>query len=441
MMQMRSCGPILFFAATLPLWPAGAQAGATTRASVSGSGQEANNISRSASISADSRFVAFWSYASNLVPDDTNGRPDVFVHDRLTGQTSRVSVSSDGLEGNENSYYPSISADGRFVAFYSAASNLVPDDTNGHWDVFVRDRQTGETTRASVSSNGEQGYGGSFDPSISADGRYVAFWSLADNLVPGDTNQKADIFVRDRVSGETTRVSVSSDGEESNLHSGSPSISADGRFVAFDSYATNLVPGDTNARSDVFVHDRETGQTARLSISGSGQQGNDGSYVPSISAAGRFVAFYSSASNLVPEDTNGYSDVFVHDAQTGQTIRVSVSNDGAQANRDSEYPSISADGRSVAFWSYASNLVPGDTNAKADVFVRERRARQTARVSVSGSGEEGNSYSLNPSISADGRSVAFHSAASNLVPGDTNGREDVFVHQAGDAALPGGEGE
>ena len=171
------------------------------------------------------------------------------------GDTTRVSVASDGAQGNGYSYHPSISADGRYVAFESYATNLVSGDTNGYIDVFVHDRQGGGTTRVSVTSDGAQGGTGSWNPSISADGRYVAFMSAASNLVSGDTCC-SDIFVHDRQSGQTTRVSVASDGAQGNNHSWYPSISADGRYVAFHSYASNLVSGDTNSAPDVFVHDR-----------------------------------------------------------------------------------------------------------------------------------------------------------------------------------------
>jgi Tol biopolymer transport system component len=412
-----------------------ASGGITTRVSVASDGTQGNDISAYHSISADGRYVAFWSEASNLVPGDTNGWPDIFVHDRQTGQTSRVSVASDGTQGNGwSGYYPSISADGRYVTFYSHASNLVPGDTSNVPDVFVHNRQTGQTTRVSVASDGTQGNDGSWFPSISADGRYVAFLSRASNLVPGDINRWwYDVFVHDRQTGQTTRVSVASDGTQGNGGSRwlPPSISADGRYVAFSSDASNLVPGDTNAAPDVFVHDRQTGHTSRVSVASDGTQGNAGSVGHSISADGRYVAFASGASNLVPGDTNNYTDVFVHDRQTGQTSRVSVASDGTQGNRYSSRPSISADGRYVAFISEASNLVPGDTNAAIDIFIHDRQTGQTTRVSVASDGTQGNNHSDSPSISAVGRYVAFHSDASNLVPGDTNNAQDVFVHDRG----------
>jgi Tol biopolymer transport system component len=402
-------------------------AGSTIRVSVSSEGVQANRKSYWPSISADGRYVAFESWASNLVAGDTNGTWDVFVRDTLEGKTSRVSVSSEGVQGNGGSYSPSISADGRYVAFESSASNLVAGDTNGAGDVFVRDTLEGSTIRVSLSSAGAQGDGRSFEPSISADGRYVAFTSYASNLVAGDTNGAGDVFVRDIVKGKTIRVSVSSRERQANRKSYWPSISADGRYVAFYSYASNLVPGDTNGIVDVFVRDIVKGKTIRVSVSSRERQANNGSFISSISADGRYVAFWSYASNLVAGDTNGTGDVFVRDIVKGKTIRVSVSSRERQANGDSEWPSISADGRYVAFWSYASNLVAGDTNGKADVFVRDILRGRTIRVSLSSEGAQGNRGSYWPSISADGRYVAFTSDASNLVAGDTNGKADVFM--------------
>src|SRR5690554_6282023 len=185
---------------------------------------------------------------------------------------TRVSVASDGTESERESRNPAISADGRYVAFESSASNLVPGDTNGTLDVFVHDRVTGETTRVSVAFDGIEGEGHSRTPAISADGRYVAFESVATNLVPSYADGRYHVFVHDRVTGETTRVSDAFDGTQGNAHSGHPAISADGRYVAFDSRATNLVPDDTNNAADVFVHDRLTGETTRVSVLSGGAQ-------------------------------------------------------------------------------------------------------------------------------------------------------------------------
>jgi WD40-like Beta Propeller Repeat len=417
------CVISVLFSATLP-------AQTTERLSVNSSGIEANAWSQNPSISADGRFVAFENGADNLVPGDTNGASDVFVHDRLTNLTTMVSVNSAGIPGDWSSIRPVISADGRFVAFQSFASNFVPGDTSHGNHVYVHDRQTGETTRVSVNSSGVKGGTDSFWPSISADGRFVAFGSWANNLVPGDTNKRDDVFVHDRQTGETTRVSVDSAGVQGNEFSYHPSISADGRFVAFESKATNLVLGDGNRKIDVFLHDRQMGITTRVSITSSGSQGNSASFRPSISADGGFIAFESWADNFVPGDTNG-RDVFVHNRKTGETTRVSVSSAGRQANRASSRSTISADGRFVGFMSQATNLVPGDTNGQRDVFLHDRQTGVTARVSLDSAGTQGNQQSNYPFLSADGRSLVFISRADNLVPGDRNGTDDVFVRDQG----------
>jgi Tol biopolymer transport system component len=353
--------------------------------------------------------------------------------------TERISVSSAGEQGNSLSRGPSISADGRYVAFYSHAANLVPGDSNEISDVFVHDQATRVTQRVSVSSTGGQGNGYSCRPSISADGRYVAFESHAFNLVPGDANGAYDIFVHDRVTGVTERVSVSSAGEQANDHIDYCAITADGRYVAFSSSASTLVSGDTSG-PDVFMHDRVTGVTELVSVSSAGEVGNDRSSEPAISADGRYVAFISSASNLVPDDTNGLPDAFTRDRVAGTTARVSVSSDGEEGNDSSIGPAISADGRYVAFYSCASNLVPGDANGSyPDVFMHDRVTAVTELVSLSGAGEQGSDCSYDPVIAADGPCVAFCSGADNLVPGDTNGARDIFVRAPADVTLQVGE--
>jgi Tol biopolymer transport system component len=399
----------------------------TQRVSLSATGQQGMLDTYFPSITPDGRFVAFNSVAPNLVPGDTDYFDDVFVRDRQNGTLERVSVSSSGVQGNDNSSLCTISADGRYVAFMSVASNLVPGDTNGTWDIFVRDRLTNTTERVSITSSGSQANAFSYDPSISADGRYVAFQSMAFNLVPGDTNGAFDVFVRDRQLGTTERVSVDSSGLQADGASYAPRISADGRYVSFESAATNLVSGDTNGTDDIFVRDLLSGTTERVSVSFHGTQGNGLSYGPSISSDGRFVAFASLASNLVLGDTNNSRDVFVRDRSNGTTELVSVDSSGAQGDGDSDGASISADGRCVAFASTATNLVSGDTNGTSDVFLRDRQLGTTERVSVSSTGLEGNDYSYFPSTAGDGRFVAFNSRASNLVAGDTNGYSDDFV--------------
>ncbi len=422
------------------------QAQTTRRASVDSAGVESNDDSPSQPvISGDGRFVAFDSLASNLVPNDTNPFNDIFVHDLETGVTELVSIDSQGVQSQGTSLHPSISADGRYVAFNSVYDKLVPNDNNSDWDIFVHDRQLKTTRRVSVHSNGTEGNSTSLDSAMSADGRYVAFTSLSNNLVANDTNGHRDIFLHDCQTSTTTLISVDSNGQQTNHFSRQPGISGDGRFVGFVSKAGNLdlVIPDTNGIEDVFVHDRQTGTTERVSLSSGGTQGDIKSYRPSLSNNGRFVAFKSSATTLVSNDTNMADDVFVHDRQTGTTNRVSVDSSGAQSNGDSpganenQGPTISSDGRFVAFDSEAINLVPNDTNGAKDIFVRDLQAQTTSRVSLNSKGLESNGASRTPSISANGRFVTFASIATNLVSGDTNGFQDIFVRDRIELAFNG----
>ena len=411
----------------------------TTRVSIATGGQEGNGPALSVALSADGRYVAFASKAANLVAGSDNGYDDVFLHDRETHQTSLVSVAPDGSRGDSWSDAPAISADGRFVAFYSWAGNLVPGDTNAVQDVFVYDLQTGQVTRMSVATgdgqandrSGSSGPGAR--PAISADGRFVAFESMATNLVTGDTNDQSDIFVRDRKTGSTTRVSLATGGVQANGDSVQPALSADGRFVAFQSTATNLDPAATSGFDQIYVHDRESGQTLLLSRAADDTPGDGDSADPVLSSDGRFVAFQSAATNLVAQDTNRAADVFLADRTTGQVTRVSVASTGAQGNRVSSAPAISPDGRYIGFVSAANNLVNGDTNNATDVFLCDRLSRHTTRVSLGviapRTGRQADRDSSGPpAISTGGRLVAFVSAATNLVTGDTNQVDDVFVH-------------
>ncbi len=413
-----------------------AATGTTELISLSSTGALGNGRSSYSAMSADGRYLAFTADATNLVDGDTNGVSDVFVRDRETGTTERVSVASDGTQANGHSPSCAISADGRYVAFSSHATNLVASDTNGQEDIFVRDRVAGTTEIVSLSSTGAQATSLCWYPAISGNGQFVAFISSASNLVPGDTNGAEDIFVRDRVAGTTEIVSLSSAGAQGD-RSGYlyPSLSADGRYVAFTASATNLVTGDTNNCDDVFVRDRLTGTTERVSVSASGAQGNGTSGECAISADGRYVAFSSSASNLVPGDTNGKTDVFVRDRLSGTTERVSVAADGTETTMVSGMPIISGDGTCVAYQAY-SRLPTGGRTA-FDVYVRDRSVPTTERVSVSNAGTLGNGDSYPDCASTDGRYIAFTSAASNLVPDDTNAAWDVFLRdRRGSDAVP-----
>ncbi len=406
----------------------------TTRASVTTEGGQSDFHSGDPMVSANGRYVAFESDAQNLTPGHTNGNSDIFVYDLKSGAITCASVSSSEVLALSDSYNAAISADGRYVVFESYASDLVPGIRNGHPDIYMRDLVAGETTRVTVSVTGLNDDSRAEAPAISADGRYVAFSTYGENLIVDDDNGRRDIYVRDMQSSEITRVSVSSTGEQADSHSSAPSISADGRFVAFYSNATNLVPDDTNFSDDIFVHDMESGETTRASVSSAGVQGNLDSHDAAISADGSCVAFSSWSSNLVPGDTDTNVDVFVRNLVSGYTTRVSVTPSGADGSNDAIEPSLSATGRYVAFSSNSTNLVAGDVNDRSDVFVRDMVNGVTALVSLSASGEQGTTTewtdeSNTPSISADGLTVAFQSLCDNLVANDTNGTRDIFVRR------------
>jgi Tol biopolymer transport system component len=401
--------------------------------SVSSEGEQGDGDCLETAVSADGRFVAFSSKASNLVPGDTNEDWDVFVRDREAGTTERVSINSSGAQAEGASGRPAISADGRLVAFVSTAPNLVAGDKNDKQDVFLRDRQEGKTERVSVGSDGSEGDDdSSWFPAISADGRFVVFVSLATNLVPDDANSRQDVFVRDRREGKTERVNISSSGEEANGFSGwITSISGDGRFVVFSSNASNLASEDENGASDVFLRDRVEKTTTRLSVTPEGGDSDGNSALATMSTDGRFVAFISEATNLVEGDTNNTRDVFIHDRTTHETKRVSVTEAGEEGNGPSAFCALSADGSVLAFHSAASNLVPGDTNDKEDVFALDRSSGKIHLVSVCADGKPGDGDSLGPAVSGDGQWVAFLSSATNLVEKDSNGAADIFVTGTG----------
>lgn len=375
-------------------------------------------------ISADGRFVAFTSGATNLVPGDDNEVSDAFVFDRVTRQLDLISVDRGGRPAGSVGTL-SMSADARFVAFASWSEGLVPGDANGTVDVFVRDRVTETTEIVSVATDGTPGNWASEYPAITPDGRYVAFSSHATTLVEDGNGTKADVYLRDRHLGTTELISVSSTGHQGNDSSITPSISADGTRIAFESGATNLVEGDRNglidARMgrDVFVRDRSTGTTVRASSSSTGEGANGWSQFPAISADGRFVAFRSWATNLVPQDANSVLDVFVRDLERGVTERVSVSSAGAEptggalSNLASARPTISGDGRFVAFAHESDGLDAADLNGSFDVYVRDRRLGVTELLSRTGTGTPAASSS-HPAITADGASVVFVSWSDDI---------------------------
>lgn len=404
--------------------------GTTSRASLTSSSGQPNGSSAAPAISADGRYVAFASWATDLVPGDTNGWVDIFVRDLTSGATERVSVSSAGAQAGGPSLDATISADGRYVAFWSMAGNLVPPFTaNG---VFVHDRSAGTTVRASLDNEGFPTLG-EF-PSISADGRYVAFWT--GRVLSPD---RFEIGVRDLVSGQTSVVRADSMNFPSGPGSG-PVLSADGRYVAFPSQSPNLVTNRTFGWGDVFVNDRLTGLTELVSVSPSGKGSRNGAGRPSISADGRYVAF-SGTTDLDDAKTGGY--IFVRDRLAGTTTAVDLHTTG-EPMEQTRAPVISADGTHVAFlsasteesrqaWPALRRLPEGADSPvfqslPSHVYVRDLGTGVTSLASVSTGGQRGDRSSGAPRLSADGTMVAFESWATNLVPDDTNDTLDVFVH-------------
>ncbi len=396
------------------------------RVTISSSGSENFEHSYAPSVSDDGKLIVFDSESSNLVLNDFNSSSDIFVRDRGTGNTRRVSIAMDGTESNGSSYAADISGDGKYIAFVSYASNLVAGDNNNKADIFVHDVVSGEITLVSVASDGTWSNGNSGNPSISGNGRYVAFESASSNIAPSRTSRK-NIYAHDRETGETVHVSMASDGTVGNKTSSNPSISSNGRYVAFESDARNLVEGDYNYSRDIFVRDLTTGETRRVSVATDGTEADMISMDPAISSDGRYISFVSYASNLVPDDLNYSSDIFVHDLTTGETRRVSVDSNGTEADFYSSSSAISSDGRYVAFESEAENLVSDDFNYSSDIFVHDLTTGETKRVSVAFDSTEGNGTSYALSISGNGKYVAFESEATNLVPDDFNNRIDIFV--------------
>jgi Tol biopolymer transport system component len=412
--------------------PAEAATSLTLRVSLNRSGGNANSSSSWPSVSSNGRFIAFASYASNLVANDTNSTSDVFVRDVIAGTTRRVSVASNGEQANGPSFTPAISANGNVVAFQSYATNLVPGDTEGHADIFVHYLSTGVTRRVSVSARGTGANDDSSQPAISGDGSVVAFSSVATNLVPQPVNATGfccDIFVRNLLTGRTTLADPMLNGAGAS-DSFSPALSGTGRFVAFGSWSCNLVKGvPCMDQSNIFVWDVSARKMILVTRSTTGGLATGCGANPAISSDGSLVAFTSDGGDLVPNDTNSAPDVFIRNLLTGQTQRVSVTSKGAQTNGGLGRVTMSSNARMIAFQSDAWNMVPGDSNLVSDIFVHDMQTHKTTRVSVASNGAQANGPSINAAISGDGTLVAFESDADNLVPSDTNLTTDVFAHR------------
>jgi len=391
-----------------------------------------NGPSSEPATSQTGQFVAFRSSATNLDGERCdNGVNQIFVSDRNAGTIRCVSLNADGREGDQDSLEPSISADGRFIAFTSTATNLTGNKCdNGFNQIYVRDRTTGTTSCVSVNSNGQEGNQQSRASSISADGTLIAFDSAATNLAGNKCDNGFNhVFVHDVTAGKTTCISLRTNGEEGNGDSFDPSISADGRVVVFQSTATNLATRCSNGNSHIYMHDLATGETSCVSINNEEKQSNGNSALARVSGDGRFVVFQSDATDLTNRCSNGFSHIFVRDTVDERISCASIDNHGNQGNNDSEQASLSADGRFVAFVSVANNLSGNRClTGNGQVFVRDRADEKTKCASVGPKNVEGNSDSSSPAISANGALVTFESDATNLVKKDTNGLGDIFAN-------------
>lgn len=403
--------------------------GDTVRISIDSSEQQSNANSINGSISADGRYVVFDSIASNLVDNDNNSTWDIFLRDRLNETTIRLSQSAPDADSDGASIDPVISDDGTVVVFSSSATNLVDDDRNQVADIFRVDLMSGNLTRVSVNGEQEEANNDSDAPDVSADGRFIVYESNATNLTNDDTNRATDIYLYDSQTGQTERISINSEEEQGNGVSRNPSVSDDGRYVVFESHSSNLVENDTNQASDIFLRDRELGMTFRLSVTNAGLQANESSMTSMINATGTVVVFHSNADNLVDDDDNDARDIFVRDLVNDTTTRVSIHSNGSESNATTfSSPAIDASGRYVVFYSSANNLVDDDRNNAWDVFLHDRELRRTTLVSVNASGAQGNASSFIPVLSSGGHYVVFGSGATNLVAEDTNSSWDIFAH-------------
>jgi Tol biopolymer transport system component len=446
-------------------------------------GTPGNAGSFNASFSPDGSKIAFASDASNLVAGDTNNALDVFLKDLSSGVVTRVSTAADGTQRGSDAFLPVFSPDGSKIAFedvrdlrfndiqrdifvkdltsgaltqvntaadgtrlggFAANPAFSPDgrsiafqaDTAGFFsfEILVKDLATGAVTQVSTAADGTAGNATSQLPAFSPDGRKIAFDSFASNLVAGDTNNANVIFVKDLATGAVTRVDTAADGTQANGQASLSFVfSPNGRKIAFESDATNLVAGDTNGQADIFVKDLSSGAITRVSTARDGTEANGQSFSFVFSPNGRKIAFASNATNLVACDTNGQADIFLKDLVTGAVTRVSTAADGTQANGGSSDPVFSPDGRKIAFISDASNLVAGDTNGVDDIFVKDLVSGAVTRVNIAIDGTQANDRSnfgsnlVKAPFSSDGSKIVFESLASNLVAGDTNGASDIFV--------------
>jgi hypothetical protein len=400
-----------------------------------------NGDSTEASVSGDGRYVAFVSTSTDLVTGDTNGKADIFLRDRLNNTTTLISKNSTtGALGDAESFEPKVNNDGTYVVFASRASNLVTGDVADSTDVFRYNISNGAIELVSIKPNGGFPSGGSSEPSISADGRYVAFTSFGGNLGAFDDNSANDVFLRDMTMpgiGAVTLVSVKLGGNDQRAtgdkQSFDPQVSDDGKFVSFRSDATNLVSNDANGLRDTFVRDIDGGVTDLVSVNAAGTSGNMESQSNSISGDGTVVAFRSLATDLAPNDTNNAEDIFLRNLTSNTTTLLSINQNGtASARGQSQFPWLSSDGGAAVFSSSATDLINGDANNTEDVFLRDLRNGPIYLISTNKDGNAaGGGRSFDPYVSRDGKFITFTSEASDLsTTSDANGKQDILLQVA-----------
>lgn len=405
--------------------------GPVVRVNTASDGMQANGTSEEAlAFSPDGTRITFDSSASNLVDSDLSGYRDVFVKTLATGATVRVSTNAAGAQGNGHSLWPVFSPDGTSVAFVSEANNLVNDDANNRRDVFLKNLDSGAVVRVTQTSSGIEANGNSWGVAFSPGGDRVAFYSEASNLILGDTNGFADLFIKTLSTGQIERLSTDSLGAQADGLTGGggtpPAFSADGDLIAFDSDAANLVATDTNLSRDIFVKQLSSGEIRRVSTAADGSQAMGSSRWPLFSPDGGRIAFSSDARGLVP-GMGGRLNIYVKTLSTGAIQPVDAAADGTPSNGDS-YPSeFSPDGTRIAFWSNSPTLIAGDTNNTYDVFIKTLKTGAIARASTTASGAQANGVSSSPVFSPDGRRLGFTSGATNLVADDTNAVTDLFI--------------
>lgn len=430
----RSKRPALRYAAlvlgimllgSIPAWAMGVTE--LNIVSIATDGTEGNNHAYNPAFSDDGRYVAFDSRSTSLVSPDSSVA-DIFLRDTVSGTLTLISSSTADVAGNNTSTNPAMSSNGRWVAFQSSATNLVSGDTNAGYDIFLKDTQNGDLTRISTTTGGDEGNAASTNPVVSSDGRWVAFQSNASDLVSGDTNSGADVFLKDTQLGTLTRISTTTAETEGDGTSFAPAMSPNGRYVSFDSTSTNLASGDSNAVDDIFLKDIQTGTLSRVTSTFTGGFGNKDANDSRLSSDGRYVSFESAASNFVSGDANGNWDVFVKDMQTGILTRESTSASGIEGNAGSYDGALSLDGRYLAFASDSTNFVSKGALWAwiTDIYIKDLTTGSIIRVSEGPYGEAGSGDSVNPVWSPDGTLLAFESRAGNLTYSDDNGRSDIF---------------